>query len=67
MLSFRGEIRRDDGCLDYGGGRRDMNKNDRVIVYKCHEQEGNQHWVYTEVSVIKVLKVIFYQDLLSVE
>lgn len=42
MLSKNGEIRRDDGCLDYSGG-------DNVIIYPCHGQKGNQEWEYREV------------------
>ena len=42
MLSKNGEIRRDDGCLDYSGG-------ESVIVYPCHGQKGNQEWQYREV------------------
>ncbi|GFS11595.1 polypeptide N-acetylgalactosaminyltransferase [Elysia marginata] len=41
MLSKAGEIRRDDGCLDYSGG-------DHVIIYPCHGQKGNQEWQYRE-------------------
>ena len=44
MLSKNGEIRRDDGCLDYSGG-------ESVIVYPCHGQKGNQEWQYREVSI----------------
>lgn len=46
MLSKNGEIRRDDGCLDYSGG-------ESVIVYPCHGQKGNQEWQYREVGEIK--------------
>jgi len=45
-----GEIRRDDGCLDYPGGMQDIGKNDKVITFKCHGQEGNQRWQYSKVS-----------------
>ena len=44
MLSKAGEIRRDDGCLDYSGGA-------DVIIYPCHGQKGNQEWAYREVCV----------------
>jgi polypeptide N-acetylgalactosaminyltransferase len=40
MLSKQGEIRRDEGCLDYSGG-------ESVIIYPCHGQKGNQEWQYT--------------------
>ncbi|XP_061179940.1 polypeptide N-acetylgalactosaminyltransferase 5-like isoform X2 [Saccostrea echinata] len=45
MLSKNGEIRRDDGCLDYSGG-------ENVIVYPCHSQKGNQEWQYREDNSI---------------
>ncbi|XP_056008170.1 polypeptide N-acetylgalactosaminyltransferase 5-like isoform X1 [Ostrea edulis] len=45
MLSKNGEIRRDDGCLDYSGG-------ESVIVYPCHGQKGNQEWQYREDNSI---------------
>ncbi|CAL1533307.1 unnamed protein product [Lymnaea stagnalis] len=45
MLSKQGEIRRDDGCLDYSGG-------EDVIIYPCHGQKGNQEWVYKEDNTL---------------
>ncbi|RUS86465.1 hypothetical protein EGW08_005780 [Elysia chlorotica] len=45
MLSKSGEIRRDDGCLDYSGG-------DGVIIYPCHGQKGNQEWQYREDNAL---------------
>lgn len=45
MMSKGGEIRRDDGCLDYSGG-------ESVIIYPCHSQKGNQEWVYREVGTL---------------
>ncbi|CAG5134607.1 unnamed protein product [Candidula unifasciata] len=45
MLSKNGEIRRDEGCLDYSGG-------DDVIIYPCHGQKGNQEWQYTEANAL---------------
>ncbi|XP_065928717.1 polypeptide N-acetylgalactosaminyltransferase 5-like [Magallana gigas] len=45
MLSKNGEIRRDDGCLDYSGG-------ESVIVYPCHGQKGNQEWQYREIFIM---------------
>jgi hypothetical protein len=42
MLSKNGEMRRDDGCLDFSGG-------ENVIIYPCHGQKGNQEWLYREV------------------
>lgn len=46
MLSKAGEIRRDDGCLDYSGGA-------EVIIYPCHGQKGNQEWNYREVRGLR--------------
>jgi hypothetical protein len=51
MLSLTGEIRRDDGCLDYSAGITGDNKDDKVIVSSCHGQKGNQHWIYNEVCI----------------
>jgi len=48
MLSKLGEIRRDDGCLDFSGGIHDANKDDKIIVYPCHGMKGNQQWIYKE-------------------
>ena len=48
MLSKMGEIRRDDGCLDYSGGA-------NVIIYPCHSQRGNQEWQYREVTCFKII------------
>ncbi|XP_076468452.1 polypeptide N-acetylgalactosaminyltransferase 5-like [Babylonia areolata] len=45
MLSKAGEIRRDDGCLDYSGGP-------DVIIYPCHGQKGNQEWKYREDNTL---------------
>ncbi|XP_052246169.1 polypeptide N-acetylgalactosaminyltransferase 5-like [Dreissena polymorpha] len=45
MLSKHGEIRRDDGCLDYSGG-------ENVIIYPCHGQKGNQEWNYREDNTV---------------
>ena len=50
MLSKLGEIRRDDGCLDFSGGINEANKDDKIIVYPCHGMKGNQQWMYTDVS-----------------
>ncbi|XP_022237752.1 putative polypeptide N-acetylgalactosaminyltransferase 9 [Limulus polyphemus] len=38
MLSKRGEIRRDEACLDFAG--------QDVILYPCHGSMGNQQWIY---------------------
>jgi polypeptide N-acetylgalactosaminyltransferase len=38
MLSQQGEIRRDEGCIDYAG--------QFVMIYPCHGMKGNQEWIY---------------------
>lgn len=43
MLSKNGEIRRDEGCLDYAG----QSGQDKVLIYGCHGQMGNQFWELT--------------------
>ncbi|XP_070210950.1 polypeptide N-acetylgalactosaminyltransferase 5-like [Littorina saxatilis] len=45
MLSKAGELRRDDGCLDFSGGA-------DVIIYPCHSQKGNQEWSYREDNTL---------------
>lgn len=45
MLSKSGEIRRDEGCMDYSG--------DKVVVLPCHGQRGNQEWEYLVNGLIK--------------
>jgi hypothetical protein len=52
MLTPTGEIRRDEGCLDYAGGVEDINKDDTVIVLQCHGSKENQYWIYNEVCLI---------------
>jgi len=46
MLSPEGEIRRDEGCIDYAG--------QFVMIYPCHGMKGNQEWTYGVVCVINV-------------
>ena len=41
MLSPEGEIRRDEGCIDYAG--------QFVMIYPCHGMKGNQEWIYGPV------------------
>ncbi|UJR23007.1 hypothetical protein I4U23_026033 [Adineta vaga] len=48
MLTSTGEIRRDDGCLQYSGGKADIDKEDQVIVVRCDRQNKNQTWIYNE-------------------
>ena len=45
MLSKLGEIRRDDKCIDYAGGRGNLGAKDKLIAYVCHGQQGNQNWL----------------------
>ena len=44
MLSARGEIRRDEYCLDFYNHRNvGINKNS-IMFSKCHGGKGNQNW-----------------------
>ena len=61
MLSKLGEIRRDDGCLDFSGGLNDIDKNDKVIVYPCHGMKGNQQWIYREVCIYDITVIILLE------
>jgi len=56
MLTSSGEIRRDEGCIDYAGKY--------VMVYPCHGMMGNQQWVYGMVSSLWLL--LQYTTLFSV-
>ncbi|KAL1464373.1 hypothetical protein WDU94_004024 [Cyamophila willieti] len=38
MISKQGEIRRDEACLDYAGGK--------IILYLCHGTKGNQYFEF---------------------
>jgi len=42
LLSKKGELRRDEACLDFGGKD--------VILYPCHGQGGNQNWAFNEAD-----------------
>lgn len=44
MLSPEGEIRRDEGCIDYAG--------QFVMIYPCHSMKGNQEWIYGKVHAV---------------
>lgn len=46
MLSKNGEIRRDEGCMDFSGGK-------DVIIYPCHNMKGNQEWIYGDDLTLK--------------
>ncbi|XP_067930329.1 polypeptide N-acetylgalactosaminyltransferase 5-like [Watersipora subatra] len=46
LMSKKGEIRRDEACLDYDG-------SGKVKTYLCHNLEGNQKWVYKESGLIE--------------
>ena len=45
MLSQKGEIRRDETCLDGGQG-------ESVVLYPCHGDQGNQEWVIEEGKIV---------------
>lgn len=51
-MSKNGEIRRDEHCLDYAGGRGALGVKDKIISMACHSQGGNQKWIY-ENGLIK--------------
>jgi hypothetical protein len=48
MMSKTGEIRRDEVCLDYSDNKSNRYKNDKIITFKCHGQEGNQKWYFED-------------------
>jgi polypeptide N-acetylgalactosaminyltransferase len=50
MLSKSGEIRRDDGCLDYSGLVNNLTEERNVLILRCHGRQGNQEWIYNQVS-----------------
>jgi len=45
MLSKDGEIRRDEGCMDYAG--------QFVMIYPCHSMKGNQEWLYGQDNTLR--------------
>jgi len=51
MLSPDGEIRRDEGCIDYAG--------QFVMIYPCHGMKGNQEWIYGPVCIVHVTVIVF--------
>lgn len=53
-FSRSNEIRRDDICIDYPGGKADVNKENKVITYPCHGEKGNQEWLYHYNTVISI-------------
>ena len=58
MLSVDGEIRRDEGCIDYAG--------QFVMIYPCHGMKGNQEWVYGLVCIGFLLnQFTFYAEAMS--
>lgn len=52
MMSKNGEIRRDEHCYDYSGGRSALGQKDKIFTYNCHSQGGNQKW-YVVDGLIK--------------
>ena len=46
MLSAAGEIRRDEGCMDYAG--------QFLMIYGCHSMKGNQEWILGVVSISRL-------------
>lgn len=49
LFSKNNEIRREEKCLDYAGGRDGLKKSARIMSVPCHSMKGNQMWFY-EVS-----------------
>lgn len=49
MLTSLGEIRRDEGCLEFVPNQDKIEKDDQVLVARCHGQKGHQEWIYNEV------------------
>jgi len=47
------EMRRDEKCLDYAGGAGQLGVKDRIMVYTCHGQGGNQKWKMNENNLIE--------------
>ena len=56
MMSKYGEIRRDEGCMDYAGKF--------LMIYPCHAMKGNQEWAYGKVrktsAFISVTIILIY-------
>jgi len=52
MMSKNGEIRRDEHCFDYAGGRSSLGQKDKIFTYTCHSQGGNQKW-YVDNGLLK--------------
>ena len=44
------EIRKDDACLDYPGGKAGLNQPNKILTFSCHGSAGNQEWNYTNVN-----------------
>nr|XP_036231713.1 putative polypeptide N-acetylgalactosaminyltransferase 9 [Bactrocera oleae] len=42
FMSYAGEIRHGDYCLDYSGNF--------LIIYNCHGKKGNQYWTYDTLN-----------------
>ncbi len=52
-MSKNGEIRRDEHCFDYSGGKSNKGVPDKIFTYTCHSQGGNQRWEVTDKGQIK--------------
>jgi len=55
MLSPEGEIRRDEGCIDYAG--------QLVMIYPCHGMKGNQEWLYGPVCTFLYVLLLVLKNL----
>ena len=43
-MSKTGEIRRDEGCVDFSF------RSKSPVTFECHGSRGNQEWKYTKVG-----------------
>lgn len=61
-MSPAGEIRRDEGCLDYPGSISDIEQDQKLKFLHCHGSKGNQEWFYDEVESISTNEFKFDED-----
>ncbi len=43
MLSKNHEIRRDEHCFDYSGGKSGLGQKEKILTYTCHNQGKETH------------------------
>jgi len=54
LLSKNFEIRREDKCLDYAGGK--ILEPSKIRSMECHSQKGNQMWKFNVCFLIDLKK-----------